>query len=231
MVKEFDRNMFIMLLAIMIGVVIITYFAADIMKNIEMSKKEKQHKIEINTLKKENIQFTDHFLKSLSIIDAAREYRAQGGYHFDLAFLWYQNALSEKSSSTMTLYKNRVIDNCTNALPYYQWAYNNFKLSEESFNSTKNYTTCSKYLEILDLYMNLSNSGAKITTLKYNATVYLQQLAENLTFHNDTVVYIENVTELIDLFNETLAMYSEELASFEEYQKEIHEYKFFDEIR
>ena len=42
MVKEFDRNMFIMLLAIMIGVVIITYFAADIMKNIEMSKKEKR---------------------------------------------------------------------------------------------------------------------------------------------------------------------------------------------
>ena len=231
MVKEFDRNMFIMLLAIMIGVIIVTYFVADIMKNIEISKKEEQHKIELKTLKNENIQFTDHFLKSLSLLDSAREYRAYGGYHFDLAFLWYQNALSEKNSSTMNMYKNRVIDNCTLALPYYQWSHENFKLSKDSFNDTKNYTTYSKYQDLLNIYMNLSNSGAKITMLRYNATVYLRRLAENLTFYNDTVIYTENVTELIDLFNETMALYTQELSNFEDYQKEIHEYKFFNEIR
>jgi len=231
MAREFDRNMFIMLLTIMIGVIIITYFIADIVYRSNIETLTTQHAAEIETLEERNINFTDHFMKSSVLLDSARDDRASGNYHFNLAFSWYNSTLSEKNSSTMELYKSRTIDNCTNALPEYLNSYQNFESAKSFFNDTKSYTTYEKYLEVLDLYMGLTGSGARLAMLRYNATKYLKQLAENLTITNGTVTYLEDVTELLVLFNETTRLYEEELVLFEEYRDAIDEYEFFEEIR
>ena len=60
MARELDRNMFIMLLSIMIAAIIITYFAADIVRRSEIEKLT----TEIETIEERNINFTDRFLKS-----------------------------------------------------------------------------------------------------------------------------------------------------------------------
>ena len=56
---------------------------------------------------------------------------------------------------------------------------------------------------------------------------------ENLTFNLDTnsVIYLENVTILLNLFNGTLSAYQGELKIYDNIQNDIDEYEFFDEIR
>jgi hypothetical protein len=231
MAREFTKNMFIMLLSIMVGAVIITYFVGDVVYQSSLKSLTTQHTVELETIEEMNINFTDHFLKSSALLDSAREDRALGNYYFDLAFLWYQSALSETNNSTMDLYKNRTIDNCTSAIPQYQYSHDNFETAKSYFSTTKNYTTYVKYWEILDLYIGLTGSGSNLAMLRHNASGYLRLLAENLTFVNGSAGYLDNMSELMDLFNETMGMYGEELEIYEGYEEEIDEYQFFDEIR
>ena len=173
MVKEFTKNMFVMLLSIMIGVIIITYFVGDIINRSKIDILTAEHKEEIITLKGQSENFTSHFLKSSSVLDQAREDRAFGNYHFDLGLLWYQSALSQKNNSMTELYKSRGIDNCTFALPYYLNSNYNFLESKNYFDETKSYVSYAKYITLLDLYVNLTNAGSKLTMLRYNASKYL----------------------------------------------------------
>jgi hypothetical protein len=145
MAREFTKNMFIMLLSIMIGAVIVTYFIGDVVYQSSLRSLTTQHSVELEAIEEMNINFTDHFLKSSALLDSAREDRATGNYYFDLAFLWYQSALSGKNSSMMELYKNRTIDNCTSAVPQYQYSHDNFEIAKSYFSATKNYTTYVKY--------------------------------------------------------------------------------------
>lgn len=231
MARVFTKNMFVMLLSIMIGAVIITYFIGDIMYQSDIRSLTTEHTAEIETITGKNINFTNNFLKSSVLLDAAREDRAFGNYHFDLAFLWYTSALVEKNVTAMELHKTRTIDNCTEAMPNYINSHYNFLEAKKSFTDTKTYTTYDKYLEVLDLYVGLTDSGAKLTLLRYNASQYLKILAENLTFIGGNVTYLGNMSEFLLLFNQTMGMYGGELAIFEEFQEEIDEYEFFDEIR
>lgn len=233
MAREFNKNMFIMLMAIMIGVIIITFFVGDIVNRSKIDTLTAEHNVEITSIKGKSENFTSNFLRSSVILDQAREYRAFGNYHFDLAFLWFKSAISAKNSSNMELYKIRGIDNCTNAMPEYYNSYLNFGESRNYFNYTKLFTNYVKYLDILNIYVKLTNSGAKLTMLRYNASLYLKYLIENLTFdtNNNNVSYLGNVTGLLFLFDETMGGYEEELEIYEEYQEEIDEYEFFDEIR
>jgi hypothetical protein len=231
MEKVFTKNMFVMLFSIMIGAIIITYFVADIVHRSNIETLTTQHTVEIETLEEMNINFTNHFLKSSVLLDSAREDRAFGNYHFDLAFLWYNSALSETNSSLLELYKIRAIDNCTLAMEKYLISYPNFISSQSFFEDTKTYTDYEKYLEILDIYVDLTGSGARLTMLRYNASKYLTFLTENLTIANGTVIYMTNVTEILDLFNTTMIMHGQELEIYEELQEAIDEYEFFDEIR
>ena len=228
MVKVFTKNMFIMLLAIMIGIIIITYFVADIINRSKIETLEET----IITVKGKSENFTSYFLKSSVVLDQAREDRAFGNYHFDLAFLWYQSALFEKNSSLMYLYKERGIDNCTNALPNYYNSYLNFEEAKYFFIDTKNFSE-EKHLYVLDLYITLTESGSRLAMLRYNASIYLMYLTENLTFdvENNSVIYMENVTDLMGLFEMTMQSYKEELKKYEQIQEVIDEYEFFDEIR
>jgi len=224
MAREFTKNMFVMLFSIMIGAIIITYFVGDIIYRSNIETLAVQHTTEIESLEEMNINFTSHFLSSSVLLDKSREDRAFGNYHFDLAFLWFKSALVEKNGSVMNVYKNRTINNCTHAMENYLISHQNFNESKKYFNETKSYTSYEKYLEILDLYVNLTASGARLTMLRYNASQYLKYMAENLSLDM-------NISALFELFNETMALYEEELGTYEEIQDEIDEYEFFEEIR
>ena len=223
MAKLLDRNMFIMLLAIMIGFITITYFVADIVNQSKMNKLKTFHTTEMESIEKMNINFTNSFLESSVLLDTAREYRAFGNYHFDLASLFFTSALSEQNASIMESYKNITIDNCTKAMPKYSISSLNFKTASSFFDNTKKYTEYSGYLKLLDLYINLTESGARLTMLRYNASEHLKYLTENITVINGFAA-LDNVSGLMDLFNETMGMYGSELNTYEEYEEEIDEY-------
>lgn len=232
MVRLFDRNMFIMLLAIMIGAVIITYFIADVQSRSTIETLTMHHSEEIEGIEGKNINFTNRFIKSSVLLDIAREDRAFGDYHFDLAFLWFNSALSERIRLTMELYKTRCIENCTYAMPNYLNSHDNFIESKNSFFDTKQFTTYGQYQEVLNLYVNLTSSGQRLTLLRYNASLYLMYLAENLTMAADgTIRYLTNVSEIMRLFEENMSDYELELELFDEIKDEIDEYEFFKEIR
>jgi len=233
MAKEFTKNMFVMLLAIMIGIIIITYFIGDIINRSKIDNLTEEHEEEIITLIGQNENFTSHFLKSTSVLDQAREDRAFGNYHFDLGLLWYQSALSQKNITLLELYKTRAIDNCTKALPNYLYSYYNFLESKNYFDQTKTFISYSKYLKILDTYINLTDAGSRLTMLRYNASKYLMYLTENLTFNPETnnVIYLMNVSNITMLFNMAMYEYGMVLEEFEEYQDIIDEYEFFEEAR
>ena len=230
--REFTRNMFVMLLAILVGVVIITYFVADIVNRSKIETLTTHYEGEITTVKGKSENFTSHFLKSSVVLDQAREDRAFGNYHFDLGFLWYRSALAEKNSSLMDLYKLRGIDNCTNAMPYYYNSHLNFEEAQGYFDDTK---SCAdeEYLNMLDLYVNLTGLGSQLTMLRYNASRYLMYLTENLTFDAGTnsVEYLVNVSGLLGLFDAAMAAYGGMAQEYEEIQDEIDEYEFFEEER
>ncbi|UCF50488.1 MAG: hypothetical protein JSU91_03120 [Thermoplasmatales archaeon] len=233
MAKEFTKNMFIMLLSIMIGVIIITYFIGDIIARSKIDTLTAEHKEEIVTIMGQSENFTSHFLKSSGVLDQAREDRAFGNYHFDLGLLWYQSALSQKNSTMMELYKLRGIDNCTKAFPNYLNSNLNFLDAKVYFNETKIFISYTKYLNLLDLYVNLTDAGSRLTMLRYDASKYLMYLTENLTYNPDSnnVTYLTNVTDLFMLFEGAMAAYGGVMQEFEEIQQVIDEYEFFEELR
>jgi predicted DNA-binding protein YlxM (UPF0122 family) len=103
----------------------------------------------------------------------------------------------------------------------------NFEISSGYFNDTKSYTSYDKYLEILDLYVGLTKSGARLSMLRYNASNYLKYIAENLSVGVDPV----NISGLMKLFNETMEQYTQELEIYNDYKEKIDGYEFFEEKR
>ena len=231
--RVFDKNMLIMAVAIMVGIVVITYFVADIVHRSQIQELNTEHTHEIENIEENNINFTSSFLESSVLLDSAREDRAFGNYHFDIGRLFYTTALTEINATIVVSYKNISINNCTLAMPKYLTSHQNFNQASIFFNSSKKFTVYTNYIELLNLYVNLSQSGAKLTMLRYNASQYLMMLAENITISNNGSVVLENVTELENLFNETMAMYGAEMGNYEELQDEIDEYdiKGFSTIR
>ena len=235
MPRVFDRNIFIMMFSIMLGVVIVTYFVADIVHRSQIDELNTEHVSEIKNIEENNINFTNSFLESSVLLDSAREDRAFGNYHFDLAQLFYTSALNEKNESLMNEYKNESIDNCSKAMPMYLTAQKNFITSTKFFKETMNFTDYENYLNLLSLYVNLTTIGAEITLLRYNASHYLKMIVQNITYVNgsSTLENTTNVTGLLSLFNETIGMYGSALADYEETQQKIDEYdiKGFSTIR
>ena len=223
MVRVFDKNMLIMTTAVMVGVVVITYFVGDIVHQSQLTELNTEHVSELETIEERNINFTSSFLESSVLLDSAREDRAFGNYHFDLAHLFYTSTLSEDNMTSFEDYQGRCIENCTSAMPMYETSHKNFQMASSFFDSTKKFTDYENYVTLLSMYVNLTNSGARLTLLRYNASMYLKMLAENITFVNGSAV-LENVTALEELFNETMMMYGGEMGNYEQIQKEIDEY-------
>lgn len=223
MARQFDKNIFIMLIAIMIGVVLITYFIADIVNQSKLETISKQHEDELVEIEDMNLKFTNNFLESSVLLDSAREDRAAGNYYFDIASLFFNIALSEKNLTLAISFANKTIQNCSEAMPNFLISYFNFQNSTIFFNKTKTFTLYNTYLTLLDLYVNLTKSGAKIALLRYNASKYLKYLAENITI-TDGMLMVENSSYLMDLLNQTNSAYSEELSAYEELERKISEY-------
>jgi len=232
MPREFNRNMLIMLSAIMIGAIIITYFIGDIVRRTEIEDLTREHEIETEQLITENENLFSNFVISNTILDNAKEDQYLGDYQFELAKEWYQTTLSEKNESSFNIYKYKTTNSCTNAMTTYTTSKNNYNLSKEHFNETKTYTENPNYLELLELYIDLCDSGYLLTLHKHNASSYLKIISENLIFNaNGTISYEENITDILALYNDSLASINEELIKYNDIKKEIDEYDLFKTIR
>jgi hypothetical protein len=222
MAREFTRNMFIMLVSIMVGVIIVTFFVGDIMNRSKIEILTEQHTIEISDINSRNENFTNYFLQGAVKLDSAREVREIANYYFDFALFWFNNALVNQSKNLT----KQCIDNCTNAMQKYLGSHENFGKSKPYFMNARNYTNNSRYLEVLGYYIGFAGTGQNITMLRYNASDYLRRAAENLSFGN-----MENVTLLMENFTVIEQAYQEAQQQYQEYRYQIDGYIFFSTIR
>ena len=222
MTREFTRNMFIMLVSIMVGVIIITFFVGDIMNRSKIDTLTEQHIVEISDINSRNENFTNYYLQGAVKMDSAREVREVANYHFDFALFWFNNALANQSKNLT----KQCIENCTNAMQKYLASHENFGKSKPYFEFARNFTNNSRYLEVLGYYIGFADAGQNITKLRYNASDYLRRAAENLSFGN-----MENVTILREMFNETEQAYEGAQQEYQEYRYQIDGYIFFSTIR
>ena len=220
MARLFDRNIFIMMVAIMTGIVIITFFIADIVNQSKIETLTEEHVVEIDDINSRNENFTDYFLQGSVTIDSGREVREVGNYHFDFALFWYTTALANMTNASI----DKCIENCWSAMAEYQTSYGKFNSSKPFFEEAKTYTD--RYVTILDHYVEFAQAGQTITILRYNASNYLRQIAENLSLGN-----MENVSMLMLKFNETTGLYDDALGDYEDGKDQIDDFIFFSEVR
>jgi hypothetical protein len=222
-----------MLVAIMVGAIIITYFTADIVNKSKIDTLTTEHIVEIRDVHSKNENFTDSFLQGSIVMDSAREVREVANLNFDFALFWFNNALANVSvwynnewiNNTDNLTK-KCIENCTEAMIKYLSSYDKFGNSKPYFFIAKNFTERARYIEVLGYYADFSKAGQAITLLRYNASNFLKQAAENLSL-GETVVMgliMENFTMMEN-------MYLDGLGGYEDLKTVIDEYTFFDEIR
>jgi hypothetical protein len=216
MAREFTKNMFIMLVAIMIGVFVITYFAADIINRSKIETLTTEHVTEIKDINSMNENFTNYFLQGSVKMDSAREIREVGNYYFDLAArIWYPQGEYQK-----------VIGNCTDAMSQYLISNLKFAESKPYFIAAKTFTENPSYKGALDYYVAFANSGENITLLRYETAKYLLYAAENLSLGN-----VENATFLLENFSILDSLYGEMLQEYNGYKDLIDRYIFFEEDR
>ncbi|MBU1940493.1 MAG: hypothetical protein KKC68_01855 [Candidatus Thermoplasmatota archaeon] len=229
----FDRNMFIMLFAIMVGAIIITYFVADIQHSSTIETISQQYNTEIEGIYRMNENFTDNFLQGSVSMDSAREVREIANYHFDFALFWFNNALNDANVWFYQSWINGTHDliqlcifNCTTAMNTYSASFEKFGASKPFFSRATSFTNLSKYIEVLGYYISFAQSGQNITLLRYNASKYLRQAAENLSLGN-----MENFSMMYDLFNQSNLAYGGAVKEYDEKKKQIDGYLFISEIR
>lgn len=227
-----------MLVAIMIGVIIITYFVADIINKSKIETLTTEHIVEIQDVHSKNENFTDNFLQGSIMMDSAREVREVANLNFDFALFWFNNAQANASvwfnnewiNTTKNLIK-KCIENCTDAMAKYLNSNNKFGESKPYFANAKNFTKHLRYIEVLGYYVNFSEAGQNITMLRYNASKFIKQAAENLSLAASSPQNMENVTFLMENFQVMEQSYQTALGEYEDMKEQIDEYTFFDEIR
>jgi len=190
----------------MVGVIIITYFVADIMKNAELEKQAEEHKIEIKDLQTKNLNLLSNILSSIGDLIRSSNYRVTGNYYFDLASIWYTTALSETNISELEKYKTLIYDSCDDAIYNYNLSNVNYVVAKTKFQFTLTEST-EEFKDLIGLYVNLTDKGAELANLRANASIYLRYLAENVTIKNNTVAFMTNITEVQELFNITVGLY------------------------
>jgi hypothetical protein len=222
MVREFTRNMFIMLVAIMVGAVIITFFVGDIVNRSQIDSINSQHSIEMTDLNSKNENFTDYMLQGSITLDAARETREVANYYFDFALYWFNLGLNTKNISNA----RQSMVNCSFAQGQYREAMAGFEHAPPYFLTARNYTNTSKYLEVIGYYIGFAHAGRNITQLRYNASLLLYSAAENLSLGN-----MQNVTDLMENFSAVEEQVGGAMQDYEGYRQQIDGYLFFSEIR
>ncbi len=222
MAREFSRNMFIMLVSIMVGAVVITYFAADIVNRSQIDTLTTLHTQQITNLNSRNENFTNYMLQGSIKMDAARETREVANLHFDFGLYWFDLALKNSDPGLAA----QCIKNCTDAQIQYLSAAESFNKSIPYFLTATNYTNTSKYLEVIGYYLGFAHAGYNVTLLRYNASGLLRQAAENLSNGN-----MENVTLLMENFTSVESAVGGAQQQYDGYRQQIDGYLFFSEIR
>jgi len=222
MVRLFDRNMFIMLIAIMVGIVIITYFIADIQRRTQIETLTIEHETQLFDIAEKSQNFTRHFRQGSIKMDQAREEREGGNSHFDVAFLWYTTGVQQDNQSYITF----CMANCTDALVVYPSAYTHFEESTPYFMKALDFTENEDYIKMIRNYVNLSKAGMNSTQLRLKATRYLLYIAQNLSLGNT-----ENISELFAVFNETQTLVEQADAVYDEAKGQVDTATLFDPIR
>jgi len=206
----------------MIGVGIITYFVADIMNRTKIETLTTQHVVEIEDINSRNENFTNYYLQGSITMDSAREIREIGNYYFDFGLFWFNNALRILTNSSI----NQCIENCTLAMASYLQSNEKFGDSRPFFEQARTFTNNSRYLEVLGYYVGFSQAGKNITQLRYTASKYLKEAAENLSAGD-----MGNFSMLLENFNLTEDMYGEQVGGYNDYRDQIDQFLFFDSIR
>jgi hypothetical protein len=214
--------MLIMLVAILIGVVTITFFIADIYNRSTIETMTIQHNVEIVDINSRNENFTNYCLQGSIKLDSAREVREIANYYFDFGLYWFNNALATSNKNLTT----QCIDNCTKAMGQYLNAHESFGKSKPYFETARNFTNKSRYLEVLGYYIGFAQAGQNITMLRYNASDYLRRAAENLSLGN-----MENVTLLMENFTLIEQEAQGQTEGYNEFRYQIDGYLFFSTIR
>ena len=233
MARIFDKNMFVMLLSIMVGVVVITFFVADIMKNTALEKQAEEYEVEIEDIQTRNINLLSNILSSIGDLIRSNNYRTEGNYHFDLATIWYSTVLSETNLTEMEYYKSLIYSACDDASFNYNLSKVNYEVAHLKFQSVLSQST-EEFEELLTLYVNLTAKGSELAELRIDASKYLRYLTENITIINNTVAFENNMTDIQDLLNSTLNDIEELEMQYAEIEEEIEkEYNIigFSEIR
>ncbi len=220
---EMNKNMAILFAIILVLSSGVTFLSVTSLKNneiesltedvVKLQNEVETKNDEITKLTVEGENFTYHLLRSMSLLDISSEIRGNGDLHFDYAArIWYPQHDYQ-----------RIIDNCSQAITYYQNARENFDLAQDYFLETKEHTSIISYLNILDLYVDLSKSGHSLSRLRYNASETLKDIAQDLL--NESLS--ENTSELLDLFNMTLldfdVQYQQGSSGYQEIIDEIEE--------
>ena len=233
MARIFDKNMFIMLLSVMIGVIIITYFIADIMKNSELEKQAEEFEVEIEDIQTRNINLLSNILSSIGDLIRSNTYRTEGNYHFDLASIWYSTVLSETNLTEMESYKSLIYSACDDAAYNYNLSSLNYEVANLKFQSVLTQST-EEFKDLISLYINLTAKGSELAELRVDSSKYLKYLTENVTIKNNSVTFLTNVTEIQELFNYSEMLIGQLEMQYGEMEEEIEkEYNIigFSEIR
>ena len=222
----YNKKNIVLLISLLIIVIFITYFVSFTIYNSEINLINELHNDEIKSIEEKNINFNNVFLESLILKDSATRDRLQGNYHFDLAYIYYNETLNQLDEIKMNEYKNITNINCEKAIKIFLISSQNYKISKTFFNKSKIYTDNINYLNLIDIYINLTNSGERLSLFRYNASILLKQLSENITFI-DGLADQGNVTIILNLFYQNLTYYNQEILIYEELLDDIEEFDLF----
>lgn len=220
---SYNRNNIIIIIALIIIFSLVTYFVSYSIHNSEIMNLNKLHLAELESLEEKNNNFNNIFLESLTLEDISTRDRILGNYYFDLALFLYNVTLEEIDEIKMNENKNKTVLNCDNAQSLFYISSQNYKSSSIFFNNSKKYTDNINYLKLIDLYIDSTKSGEKLSMYRYNTSILLRQLAENITYVDGSADQ-GNVTIILNLFYQNISNYNEELEIYEEIQDDIEEF-------
>jgi len=220
---SYNRNNIIIIITLIIIFSLVTYFVSYSIHNSEIMNLNKLHLAELESLEEKNNNFNNIFLESLTLEDISTRDRLLGNYYFDLAFFLYNVTLEEIDEIKLNENKNKTFINCDNAQTAFYISSQNYKSSSIFFNNSKKYTDNINYLKLIDLYIDSVKSGEKLSMFRYNASILLKQLTENITYI-DGVANQGNVTIILNLFYQNISNYNLELETYETLLDDIEEY-------
>lgn len=219
----YDKKNITIIIALIIIFCLITYFVSNTIHNSEIEKINKLHLTEIESIEEKNNKFNNIFLESLTLEDSATRDRLMGNYYFDLALFQYNLTLNEIDEKKMNDYKNMTKSNCNIAIETYYISSQNYMSSSIFFKNSIKYTENINYINLIELYINSTKSGEKLSMYRYNASILLKQLTENITYIDGSVDQ-GNVTILLNQFYQNISNYDEELQIYETIQEDIEEF-------